>query len=77
MATKEKMSFEVAISELETIVKELERGDIPLEKALTQFKKGVELSQMCQKKLADADEMLTKIMNEDGTTTLFDEGDSE
>lgn len=49
MATKEKMSFEVAISELETIVKELERGDIPLEKALTQFKKGVELSQMCQK----------------------------
>ncbi len=38
--------FEEALSELETVVKKLE-GDVPLDEAIEDFKRGVELSKLC------------------------------
>ena len=77
MATKKaEPTFEEAINQLELIVRELEHGDIPLEKALGSFKEGIGLSQFCQKKLADAEEMLTKIMNEEGQEVVFQESEN-
>lgn len=48
-------SFEQGLAELESVVKELEGGDLPLEKALELFEKGVVLSAACRKQLGDAE----------------------
>jgi exodeoxyribonuclease VII small subunit len=46
--------FETAIAELEKIVKQLEEGDLPLEKSLALFERGVELSRYCHDQLGAA-----------------------
>ena len=57
--------FESAIGELETIVKTLEEGDLPLEKSLELFERGVQLSRFCHTKL-EAAERRIEILNERG-----------
>ncbi|MBI4892014.1 MAG: exodeoxyribonuclease VII small subunit [Acidobacteria bacterium] len=55
--------FEQSLSELEGVVKELEKPDVPLEKAIELFEKGVRMSEACRKQLAEAEtriEMLVK-----------------
>ena len=48
-------AFEAGLEELERIVKEMESGDLPLEKALELFEKGMKLSETCRKQLEDAE----------------------
>jgi exodeoxyribonuclease VII small subunit len=48
-------SFETCLAELETIVKELEGGDLPLERSLELFEKGMALSDACRKQLEAAE----------------------
>ena len=55
MAAKSKPSFEKAIGDLEKIVKDLESGDLPLEKALQRFEDGMKLSQYCNQTLDAAE----------------------
>ena len=50
------ISFEAAAAELETIVQALEKGDLPLEEAVSLFEKGVRLSRLCSSKLDMAQE---------------------
>lgn len=77
-AALEKLKFEEAMQQLEQIVAQLEQGDVPLEEALEQFQKGVALSKLCKDKLENAETTLTKIVNENGEETLFDqESDAE
>lgn len=64
--TKKDQTFESAMEGLETIVASLEKGDLPLDQALSAFKEGVELSKYCQKTLEDAEETVAKLMTEDG-----------
>ena len=45
--------FEAAIAELETIVKKLEEGELPLEKSLELYERGVQLSRFCHARLED------------------------
>ena len=55
--------FETALARLEDIVTELEKGDLPLEQSLKLFEEGIRLSQVCNKRLEDAEgkvEMLMK-----------------
>lgn len=58
MAAKkpENMSFESALTELESIVTELEQGNLPLEQALKQFERGIGLARSGQSKLAQAEQ---------------------
>ncbi|MGX4763305.1 exodeoxyribonuclease VII small subunit [Holzapfeliella sp. JNUCC 72] len=67
----ESTNFESQLQELETIVKNLENAQVPLEEALDQFKKGVELSQSLQKQLVNAEDTVNKLMNEDGRLQDF------
>lgn len=48
------LSFEQAMGELETIVRRLEEGRLPLEEAISVFERGNLLKQHCEKKLEDA-----------------------
>src|SRR5262252_8834945 len=54
--------FESAIAELETIVKQLEEGDLALEKSLALFERGVQLSRFCHARLEEA-ERRVEILN--------------
>ena len=47
--------FEAGLQELEQIVKEMEGGDVPLERALALFEKGMKVSDNCRKQLEEAE----------------------
>ena len=56
-------SFEAGLEELERLVKELEKGDLPLEQSLALFEKAMTLSTECKRQLDEAEtkvELLTK-----------------
>ena len=57
--------FEAAIAELESIVKKLEEGDLPLETSLKLYERGVHLSRFCHARLEDAERRI-EILNERG-----------
>ena len=60
--------FEAAIAELETIVKKLEEGDLPLETSLQLYERGVQLSRFCHAQLEQAEKRI-EILNERGRLT--------
>ena len=63
MKNNNSQNFETSLEELERIVRELERGDLPLEKSLELFEQGVKLSRACQERLNEAErriEILTR-----------------
>ena len=55
-------TFEGAVEQLELIVKELETGDLPLEKAIKKFEEGVRLSKFCSKKLDETEKRITVLL---------------
>ncbi|WP_137601970.1 exodeoxyribonuclease VII small subunit [Paucilactobacillus nenjiangensis] len=68
----EKVSFEEQLEKLQAIVSQLEQGDVPLEKALTQFQDGVKLSKQLQDTLDNAEKTLTKLMDDNNQEINFD-----
>lgn len=56
------LSFEEALENLEIIVKQLEEENIPLEKAIDLYQKGMKLTHKCQTKLKDAEEKMVKVI---------------
>ena len=64
------MTFEQAMSELERIVTQLERGDVPLEDSITLYERGAELKKRCEAKLKEAEQKVAAItLDEDGSVT--------
>ena len=64
------MTFEQPMSELERIVTELERGDVPLEDSISLYEKGAELKKRCETKLKEAEQKVAAItLDEDGSVT--------
>jgi exodeoxyribonuclease VII small subunit len=57
--------FEAAIAELESIVKKLEEGDLPLEQSLELYERGVQLSRFCHSRLEEAERRI-EVLNERG-----------
>lgn len=62
---KKTIGFEQSLGELESLVKMLEQGDLPLEEALCTFEKGLKLAQTCQKTLQTAELKVTKLIEGD------------
>ncbi|HKW98535.1 MAG TPA: exodeoxyribonuclease VII small subunit [Bryobacteraceae bacterium] len=59
-------TFETALDELEKVVKELEAGDLPLERSLELFEKGMALSETCRKQLEDAETRVEMLIRKEG-----------
>lgn len=59
---RQRIDLEKALSELEEIVTQLEAGDLPLEKSLKQFERGIRLSRDCQSALQDAEQRVQALM---------------
>ena len=65
------LKFEDAMARLETIVSELERGDLPLDESLKIFEEGIKLSKTCLKMLDDAERKVEiLIQDKDGKKRL-------
>ena len=61
-------SFEACLEELEKVVRELESGELPLEKSLELFQRGVELSNACRKQLEEAETRVEILIKKNGKT---------
>ena len=61
----EAQTFEAQLATLERIVRELERGDLTLEKSLELFEQGVRLSRVCQERLNEAERRI-EVLLQDG-----------
>ncbi|MFG5384682.1 exodeoxyribonuclease VII small subunit [Yoonia sp. R2-816] len=61
MSDVDKMSFEDAIKELETVVGQLERGDVALDESIALYERGAALKARCEAKLKEAEEKVAKI----------------
>ena len=73
---KKKEKFEEALQKLETIVTQMEEGDLPLEETLKAFEEGVRLARFCASKLDEAERKVEKLMRDQAgklQTTSFSE----
>lgn len=65
-------SFEEMMRRLETIVGELDRGDVPLDDALRMYEEGIAIARSCGEKLAKAELTLKKLAKDvEGNLKLF------
>lgn len=69
---KKELTFEENLEKLETIVKDLESGNISLDKAIDSFNEAIKLAKLCDEKLKNAEEKVNKILNKDGKLEDFE-----
>ena len=68
---EEKLSFEESLEQLEEIVNKLENGNVPLDDAIDEFKKAMDLVKICNAKLNSAEEAIAKIVEDNGEIIEF------
>ena len=76
MENNEKMTFEQATARIDEIVKQLERGDAPLDEALALFEEGAKLIKDCSVMLDEAEQTvisLQKTESDEPKEFLFDD----
>ena len=64
MSSAKPKTFESSLEELEQIVRELEQGELPLERSLELFEQGVKLSRECQDRLNQAERRIEILMRD-------------
>ena len=64
------IEFEKALHELETLVEELEIGELTLEESLKRYERGVALTRICQKTLTDAEQKVRVLTEKAGDTHI-------
>ena len=64
--------FETNIKSLETIIERLEGNDTDLQNALSEFEKGINLARSAQKALAEAEQKVSLLLNDDEEPTEQD-----
>ncbi len=62
---KRALDLEKSLGELEAIVEQLESGELPLDKSLKEFERGVRLSRECQAALKDAEQRVQVLLGND------------
>lgn len=62
-----RVSFEASLDELEKVVKAMEAGDLPLDRSLELFSRGMELSDTCRKQLEEAETRVEMLIRREGT----------
>ena len=79
--SEENLSFEEALQQLETVVRQLESSELGLNDAMEQYENGVRFLRVCHKTLAEAEnkiEMLTRVDGEGNAESRpFELGEDE
>jgi len=70
--TSKTPAFEESMQELEALVEEMEKGDLPLESALEKFEKGINLARTSQQLLKSAEQKVQLLMEKNGDEQLVD-----
>jgi len=68
--SKKTPDFETALAELESLVEQMEQGDLSLDESLEQFERGIQLTRACQTALKDAEQKVQILLKKDGQTEL-------
>ena len=66
MAVKRSVAFEERLSQLETLISRMERGEMPLEETMQQYEASLKLLKTMEKELATAQQRLTVLRQKDG-----------
>ncbi|MES2672961.1 MAG: exodeoxyribonuclease VII small subunit [Pseudomonadota bacterium] len=80
MAIKKKAAdFEQSLNALEALVNKMEQGDLTLEESLLAFATGIQLTRECQTRLAEAEQQVTLLQEQQGQIRLseFNTSDDE
>ena len=72
MSSAKKFNLEKSLADLETLVDELESGDLPLEKAMKKFEAGIKLTRGCQAALKEAEQKVEILLKSAGEEQLED-----
>lgn len=59
------IKFEDAINQLEKIVEQLEKGELPLDELVNVFQRGIELSKFCSKRLDEVEKKITILIEDE------------
>jgi exodeoxyribonuclease VII small subunit len=73
--TRKSINFEAAIAELESLVEEMEQGDISLEESLKKFERGIELTRTCQQALQEAEQKVQMLIEKQQGDAIVDADD--
>ncbi|MET0498409.1 MAG: exodeoxyribonuclease VII small subunit [Steroidobacteraceae bacterium] len=76
-ATPPPADFESSLTELESIVEQLEQGDLSLDDSLKQFERGVQLTRVCQGALKQAEQKVEILLRKTGQSGSRNEGGDE
>ena len=71
LSNEKELDFEASLSELESLVERMEKGELSLEDALKDFERGVELTRDCQLALNRAEQKVQQLVDEDGQIQLI------
>ncbi len=66
MTAKKPVNLEKALADLESLVDELESGDLPLENAMKKFEEGIKLTRRCQAALKEAEQKVEILLKSAG-----------
>lgn len=75
--TDSQLDFETSLSKLEEIVAELEKGELPLDVALSAYEQGIKLTKHCEQALSVAEQKVQKLMNETTRAPFKQEEDAD
>lgn len=67
-----KMNFDEALNQLEQVVRQLEAGNLPLERSIELYKQGMFLSNECHQKLQKIESEVAKLVDASGNVTDFE-----
>lgn len=77
MSDSKTVNLEKTLADLETLVEELESGDLPLDKAMKKFEQGIKLTSSCQTALKDAEQKVEILLKGAGGVAGLEEFSSD
>ncbi len=70
------LAFEAALTELESVVAQIEQGDLSLEETLQRFERGVTLVRTCQTTLQLAEQKVEQLLERNGGMEILSSGEA-
>ena len=77
MAAKKEFNLEKSLTDLESLVEELESGDLPLDVAMKKFEEGIKLTRGCQAALKEAEQKVEILLKSAGGEETLEKFESE
>lgn len=68
----EEKTFEENLTALDSLIKELESGNVDLDQAINKYSEAMKLAKLCDDKLKNATNMVNKILNENNSLEDFE-----